>query len=331
MSTVMELVSSAVRGVIIAPRGKKLVIADLSNIEGRALAWLAGEDWKLKAFRQFDRGIGHDLYKLAYAKAFEIAPEEVTKDQRQVGKVMELMLGFQGGVGAFLTGAATYGFDIEDLGERAYPSVPSDIWEEATNFRKWMHEKDPHFKQYGLSDKAFCVCDSLKRMWRAAHPAISTYWPELENACRYAILNPSETIICRMHKIRRDGAWLRIRLPSGRYLCYPSPQVMDGNITYMGINQYSRQWSRLNTYGGKLAENVTQAAARDVLASSMQPIEDAGYKIVLTVHDEIIAEAPDEPRYNTEHMASLMATCPNWAKDLPLAAAGFEGYRYRKD
>jgi DNA polymerase len=132
--------------------------------------------------------------------------------------------------------------------------------------------------------------------------------------------------------MRRDGAWLRIVLPSGRALCYPSPAVDEsGKVSYMGINQYSRKWQRLKTYGGKLAENITQAVARDVLASSMQPIEDAGYRIVLTVHDEIIAEAPDAPEFNPDHLASLMATAPSWAEGLPLAAAGFEAYRYRKD
>jgi DNA polymerase len=98
----------------------------------------------------------------------------------------------------------------------------------------------------------------------------------------------------------------------------------------MGVNQYSRKWSRLLTYGGKLAENITQGVARDVLASSMAPIEAAGYEIVLTIHDEIIAEAPDSPEFNPDHLAGLMSTSPHWAGGLPLAAEGFEAMRYRK-
>ena len=329
MSTVMDLTSSAIRGVIVAPAGKKLVVADLSNIEGRMLAWLAGEEWKLQAFRDFDLGKGADLYKLAYAKAFDVDPATVDKEQRQIGKVMELMLGYQGGIGAFLTGAATYGFDVEDLGRRALPSIPADVLEESREFLAWMRQKKRD--TYGLSDNAFMVCDSLKRMWRRAHSATSTWWPELERICIQAVQWPNETLTCRRHKIRRDGAWLRILLPSGRYLCYPSPQAEDNKLTYMGIDQYTRQWQRLKTYGGKLAENITQAAARDVLASSMQPIEDEGYEIVLTVHDEIIAEAPDTDQFTTGHMAALMSAVPSWAAGLPLAAAGFEGYRYRKD
>ncbi|KDC01369.1 DNA-directed DNA polymerase domain protein [Bordetella bronchiseptica D993] len=123
-ANVMELTSSAIRGCIVAPEGKKLVVADLSNIEGRMIAWLAGEDWKLAAFREFDDGAGPDLYKLAYAKAFAVSPDSVDKDQRQIGKVMELMLGYEGGVGAFLTGAATYGIDLDAMADAAWPSIP---------------------------------------------------------------------------------------------------------------------------------------------------------------------------------------------------------------
>ena len=327
---VMELTSSAIRGCIVAPPGKKLVVADLSNIEGRVLAWLAGESWKLQAFRDFDAGTGHDLYKLAYAKSFGIKPEAVTKDNRQVGKVQELALGYEGGVGAFLTFAAAYSIDLEAMGEQAIESIPQAILNEANSALAWTKlNKRPTF---GLSDRAWLVCDSFKRAWRYGHPAIASFWKELEQAATLAVSRPGVAYACRMLKLRRDGAWLRIRLPSGRSLCYPSPQVDDtGKLSYMGVNQYSRKWSRLKTYGGKLAENVTQAVARDVLAANMPRIEAAGYQIVLSVHDENLTEADDCDEFNAEHLASLMATAPVWADDLPLAAAGFEAYRYRKD
>lgn len=327
---VMELTSSAIRGCIIAPAGKKLVVADLSNIEGRVLAWLAGEEWKLQAFRDFDAGHGHDLYKLAYAKSFGIKPEDVTKDNRQVGKVQELALGYEGGVGAFLTFAAAYNIDLEAMGEQAYDAIPQNIMNEANSALAWT--KLNKRSTFGLSDRAWLVCDSFKRAWRYGHPATSSFWKELEQAAVLAVSRPGVTYTCRMLKLRRDGAWLRIRLPSGRCLCYPSPQVDEaGKLSYMGINQYSRKWSRLKTYGGKLAENVTQAASRDVLAANMPGIEAAGYQIVLSVHDENITEAPDTPDFNADHLAGLMATNPTWADGLPLAAAGFEAYRYRKD
>ncbi|MDE4693222.1 DNA polymerase [Klebsiella pneumoniae] len=344
---VMELTSSALRGCIMAPAGKKLVVSDLSNIEGRKLAWLAGEAWKLDAFRDYDTLIldesgapiwdaaakdykrrGPDLYKLAYAKAFNITPEEVTKYQRQIGKVMELGLGFGGGVAAFLTFALVYGLDLEELATAAMPNIPRDVQREA---KIWYDESVKRKATYGLSERVFIACDSLKRLWRRAHPETCDFWYQLERTVRAAIATPKKTLYCGYLKVRRDGAWLRIQLPSGRALCYPSPTIEKGNITYMGINSYSRKWQRLKTYGGKLVENVTQAAARDVLAGNMPLIEDAGYSIVLTVHDEVICEAPDTDDYTDVALSSLLSTNPEWAPDIPLNAGGFEAYHYRKD
>ncbi|MGJ0624126.1 DNA polymerase [Xenorhabdus bovienii] len=325
---IMQLTSSAVRGVIIAPAGKKLVVSDLSNIEGRMLAWLAGELWKLQAFRDNDAGIGADLYKLAYARAFNIEPDDVTKDQRQIGKVMELGLGYGGGVAAFVTFALTYGLDLDELATAALPSIPVSVQREAMSWYKKSVEQN---QTYGLSEKVFITCDSLKRMWRNAHTATVPFWYELEEAVKRAISSPNITIPCRKLRVRRDGAWLRVVLPSGRAVCYPSPRLDGGQISYMGTNPYSRKWQRLKTYGGKLVENVTQAAARDVLAGNMPLIEDAGYAIVLTVHDEVLTEAPDVLDYSHEHLSTLLAINPSWALDLPLNAGGFEAHRYRKD
>lgn len=327
---VIQLTSSAVRGCIVAPPGKKLVVADLSNIEGRGLAWLAGEEWKLKAFRDFDAGIGHDLYKLAYAKLFGINPKDVDGFMRQLGKVLELSMGYEGGVGAFVTFAAGYNLDLEDLGKRAYSNIPPNILAEARRAYSWTVLNRRSI--FGLSERAWLVCDSFKRMWRYAHPAIVSFWKEIEEACVRAICNPSETYQCRKVKVIKDGAWLRIILPSGRSLCYPGARLNDANkLSYMGVNQYSRKWGRIKTYGGKLAENITQAFSRDILAHSMPHAENAGYEIVLTVHDEDITEAPDTPEFNAKHLSSIMATPPAWALDIPLAAEGFEAYRYRKD
>lgn len=330
-SNVMEVASSAIRGCIVAPPGKKLVIADLSNIEGRALAWLAGEEWKLQAFREFDAGHGHDLYKLAYAKSFGVAPEAVTKDQRQVGKCQELALGYGGGVGAFATFAAAYGIDLEDLVGKVLPAADEELVAQARKFLDWSRSNDPKFNP-GMSDDAFIACDVVKRGWRAGHPAICAFWARVGQAFTDAIENPEHTFDCGTVKVRRDGNWLRIRLPSGRYLCYPSPQIDDkGRCTYLGMNQYTRKWERINTYFGKIAENITQAFARDVLAYDMPLIEDAGYKIVLSVHDELLTETPDSPEFSSDQLAALMSNVPSWAHGLPLAAAGFETPRYRKD
>ncbi len=327
---VMELTSSAIRGCVVAPKGKKLVITDLSNIEGRDQAWLAGEQWKLDAFRDFDAGTGHDLYKMAYAKAFGIHPSEVDGDMRQIGKVMELALGYEGGVGAFVTFASGYGMSIAELADAAWDAIPQDILAEANSGLAWA--KKNKRSTFGLSEREWIVCDSLKRVWRYAHPNIAAMWKALGEAVRRAIHQPGNTQDVRGLLIRRDGSWLRIRLPSGRYLCYPSPHVdQNGQISYLGMNQYSRKWSRLLTYGGKIFENICQAVARDVLAHNMPLIEEAGYEIVLTVHDEVLSEAPDTDEYNVDHLSRLLANNPPWAMDMPLAAAGFETYRYRKE
>ncbi len=334
---VMQLASSAVRGTIVAPKGKKLVIADLSNIEGRDQAWLAGESWKLRAFRDFDAGTGPDLYKLAYGKSFGVRPEDVTKDQRQVGKVQELALGYEGGVGAFVTFAAAYGIDLEALAAKAIRAIPAETLGQAHIMLQWHRDqgRNPP-SDFGLTDQAWLVCESFKLAWRRAHPAIAKCWEELRNAALQAVEWPGQTVPVLgaqegLLKVRRDGNWLRIGLPSGSVMCYPSPQVLDGSLTYMGMNQYSRKWSRLKTYGGKLFENVCQSVARDVMAHNMPAIEAAGYSIVLTVHDEVITEAPDTSDYGPAHLASLLASNPPWAPDMPLAAAGFETDRYKKD
>ena len=332
---VMGLARNAMRGAIIAPPGKKLVIADLANIEGRAGAWMAGEEWKLQAFLEYDAGHGPDLYNLAYAKSFNVDPDDVTKDQRQIGKVQELMLQYAGGVGAFVTGAATYGIDLADLARTAGPNIPGDVRIEAEGMWKWCHDPDTKRRLRfvcGLEREVFVVCDSLKRMWRREHPEIVSLWTDLEEATRQAIARPGNTVECRMFKLRREGAWLRIRLPSGNYLCYPSPQVADdGTISYMGMNQYSKTWCRISTYGGKIFENECQGVAGDVLKAGMPDIEAAGYEIVLTVHDSAMTETPDDPAFSAPALAAIITKPREWTTGLPLAAAGFETYRYRKD
>lgn len=171
----------------------------------------------------------------------------------------------------------------------------------------------------------------IKRGWREAHAEINALWKELEDMCKAAINNPGEAFECRKVKAMFHKNWLRIKLPSGNVMCYPGARLEGGKITYMGMNQYSRKWCRLNTYGGKILENITQSLSRDLLGHAMPLIEAAGYRIVLTVHDEVICEAPDSPEFNADHLSSLLATNPEWALDLPLAAAGFEAYRYKKE
>ncbi|MCX8005098.1 MAG: DNA polymerase [Burkholderiaceae bacterium] len=338
---VMRVTADVVRGCIVAAPGRKLVVADLSNIEGRVLAWLADEQWKLRAFADYDTVIGadergdpvrkgHDLYVLAYARAFNTAPQRVQKWQRQIGKVMELALGYEGGVAAFLTFAAVYQMDLAAMAQAVAQTAPADALADADGVWQWAQKNR---RTLGLSREVYVACEVLKAAWRAAHPCTVALWKAAGDGVRAAIMNQGQTFSIGQHlKARRDGAWLRIRLPSGRYLCYINPAVDDdGSITYFGVNQYTRQWGRIKTYGGKLVENITQAVARDVLASNMQAVERAGYPIVLSVHDELLTEPMDSAAFTAQGLAQLMATAPAWAAGLPLSAAGFEAHRYRKD
>ena len=136
---------------------------------------------------------------------------------------------------------------------------------------------------------------------------------------------------CRRLKVRVDGSWLRIGLPSGRALCYPNIRLKGDTITYTGFNQYTKQWGTVSSYGGKFFENVTQAVAADILFGAMPAIEAEDYLPVLHVHDEIVSETPDAEDFTAARLCELMCADQGWNAGLPLAAAGFETYRYRKD
>ena len=323
-----EVASNAVRGCVISPPGKTLLVADLANIEGRVVAWLAGEQWKLDAFRAYDEGTGPDLYKLAYARAFDIPTEDVTKPQRQIGKVMELMLGYEGGVGAFVTGGAGYGIDLDEMAAAARDSIPEDVWLEAAHLYEFMarNKRNTH----GLVPMTWQACDSLKRLWRRKHPRIVRFWETTLGACLNAVRSPDTLFYCNPSgtvTADRKGNWLRVRLPSGRYLCYPGARVDDDKLSYLGQNPYTRQWGRIGTYGGKLVENITQAVARDCLAFGALDAEDHGLDPVLHVHDEIICESADG---TVDDLVACMVRARSWTDGLPLAAAGFETNRYEK-
>jgi len=366
---VMDFCRTAVRGAIIAKPGHKLIVADLANIEGRKAAWVADEQWKLQAFRDYDTILrigpngkpvrkGLDLYIKAYAASFNVDPELVPKDgsERQIGKVEELMFQYGGGVGAWLTGAATYGIDLDAMTEAVWPTLPRWAIDGAQGYLNKLYE--PCVERYskrlkkgmgqpeaaamfhaeqskarlGLAEKTWLTCDAIKRMWRAANPMIASYWDELEEAFRNAIQFPTETFEARMIRVRRDGAWIRVRLPSGRYLCYLNPKIeKDGSITVTGFNQYTRQWGRISTYGGKLFENVIQAVACDQLLDAEELIENSNYPVVFDVHDEVVCEVPDTSDYSLNAVLEMLTADFGWNRGCPLAAAGFETDRYHKE
>ena len=340
--------ANAMRGVIQATEGKKIVSSDLSNIEGRVGAWLSGEQWKLDAFADYDvvmpEGEGYqqsdgswrkgpDLYVLAYSKAFGVGPILVDKTMRLIGKVMELALLFGGGVGAFLSFAEIYRIDLEEMARNAISTLPTDARAEAERMLVWRKRKG--ITTYGLSDLAYVVCQAFVSMWREAHPATASYWPEIEAAAKKAIQNPGVEVVARKLKFLRQGAWLRMMLPTnpeeGHSVCYPSPRIEDGKISYLGVSQYTRKFERIGTHGSKTFENAVQAVARDVMFYNKLKIEDAGFEIILPVHDELNAEAPlNKPHLTAELLSALLSKNPPWLEGCPLSASGFEAQRYRK-
>jgi len=294
----MDVISSCLRGFICAAPGHDLVACDYSNIEGRVLAWLAGEEWKLQAFRDYDNGTGPDLYNLIYSESFRIPVETVTKAQRQIGKVEELAFGFGGGVGAGQSMAKIYGVDVPDA-----------------------------------------TIDEWKNLWRGKHPKTRAFWQNIEKAAIDAVLNPGGIFSAghkdRPCKFRKVGSFLWCQLPSKRVICYPYPKITVGKfggdaLSFMAVNAVTKKWELTDTYGGSLAENVTQATARDILAHAMPVCEEAGYPIIFHVHDEIVAEVPSHAG-TLDEFTTLLTTLPAWAKDLPVTATGWRGNRYRKD
>lgn len=184
---------------------------------------------------------------------------------------------------------------------------------------------------YGLEMSDARALEIVKA-WRKKNKHIVELWYETERAAIRAAEQPGLRVEAAGGKLvfQRDGSWLRLRLPSGRCLCYPGVAVEEGKLTYMGVNQYTRKWERLHTYGGKLIENATQGGARDVLAHNMAEAEAAGFEITLTVHDELVTETIDSGQFTSERLSAIMSTVPPWATGLPLAASGWEGLRYRK-
>jgi len=327
---ILGLASSALRGLLIAAPGCKLVVSDLANIEGRIIAWVAGETWKLEAFAAFDRKEGPDLYKMAYARTFNIDPQEIgDEDQRrQIGKVMELALQYYGGVGAFCSMAETYGLRLESLAESAWPVIPRDFKSLA---QAGWHKAVKRKRTYGLEERIWTVCHALVLMWRAAHPAICNFWETLDSACKMATKVKGKEYKVGPHiSVSRIANWLRIRLPSGRYLCYPAPRGDDYTSSFLGVDTYTRQWKRISTYSGKRTQNIAEGIGVDVLMDGLLAADEEGYNPVLSVHDEAITEPPDEERYGEKGLSAILVGSSLWADGLPLAAKGFTTYRYRK-
>lgn len=291
-----DTLSQLIRTAIIAPEGKLLCISDFSAIEARVLAWLAGEKWVLEAF---DRG--EDIYCATASGMFHVPVEKhgANSHLRQKGKIAVLASGYQGGPNALISmGALKMGLTEEEL-----PDIVS--------------------------------------RWRKANPRIVDFWQKVENAALY-VMNTARPvgldrgIIFAREVSPSEGVdFLTIALPSGRKLFYPSP--------YISVNQFDREalhyrtqiganWGTNSTYGGKLTENITQAVARDCLAATITRLSNAGYRITMHIHDEVVIEIPEEGADETlEKVNAIMSEPLPWAPGLHLTAAGFTSKYYMKD
>lgn len=295
---VLNAISDCLRGFIIAAPGHDLIASDFANIEGRVLAWLAGEAWKLQAFRDQDAG-GTGVYELAYARAFGIQPEDVTKDQRQMGKVMELALGYQGGVGAFQTMAKTYGVKVSD--------------EKADELKTRWREAHPNIVRYWYDVE------------RAALDAV-LHAGTVVPVRNIRFKTKGSFLFCQLP----SGRLLVYPYPRVEQIQTPWGDLKDG-VTIMGENSLTKKWERLKFYGGKWVENIDQAVSRDLLAAAMIRIDSPERPVVMHVHDEIVAEVPaTAPESELKTVEKMMAEVPAWAAGLPVATEGWRRSRYGK-
>lgn len=289
---VPDVLSQLVRTAIVAEDGCRFLVDDYSAIEARVIAWLAGEKWRQEVFAH-----DGDIYCASASAMFGVPVEKhgVNGHLRQKGKIAELALGYGGGIGALKAmGADKMGLTDEELAE-------------------------------------------IVAKWRKASPAIGRFWWDVDAAARQAIRNPGEMVEIRQGRLRfhcRFGA-LFIELPSGRHLVYIHPRLGQNrfggeSILYSGMEQGTRAWGTLETYGGKLVENIVQATARDCLAAAMLRLTKAGYRILMHVHDEVIMEMPKD-RGSLEEVTRIMSQNEPWEKGLIKNADGFEDIYYRKD
>lgn len=336
LGPVPTVVASCLRGCLIASEGKTLRVADYANIEGRKLAWLAGEQWKIAAFQAYDEGHGTDMYKVTAGGLFGTDPDNVDDDGRQIGKVCELSMGYEGGVGAFDSMAANYKLKI---GEH-YDTVTRAADPEHVDRAEWAWGAYGHKNPLGLGERTWIAAETVKLAWRAKHPAVVQFWADTQEAAIEAVKFHKPTQAGPLgFSLRSHGGvqFLRMRLPSGRYLYYCQPRVRRvkvfgrerDQLTYWGVDRYTRKWSQQSTYGGDLVQSATQASARDLLAVAILRSEKHGYPVLLTVHDEIIAET-DADYGCQEEFEAVMAEVPPWAQGCPVAVEGYSATRYRK-
>lgn len=296
--SIPDTLSQLIRTAFIAPPGHILIDADFSAIEARVISWLAGEEWRLEVFRTHGK-----IYEASASQMFGVPLELIKKGNpeyalRQKGKVAELALGYQGSTGALINmGALDMGIPEEDL-----PDIVT--------------------------------------RWREANRRIRDLWYKMDAAAVQIItqggaVGVNNVVIAREFNYEQGTDCMTITLPSGRKLYYIEPQIGQnqwGNpsISYMGMDQTTKKWKRIETYGGKLVENCVQAIARDCLAQAIEHLEAAGLPVIFHIHDEVVIDCPPNAA-TLEDVVKIIAQPIPWAPDLPLGADGWVGQFFKKD
>ena len=296
--SIPDTLSQLIRTAFIAPPGHILIDADFSAIEARVISWLAGEEWRLEVFRTHGK-----IYEASASQMFGVPLELIKKGNpeyalRQKGKVAELALGYQGSTGALINmGALDMGIPEEDL-----PDIVT--------------------------------------RWRETNKRIKDLWYKMDAAAVQIItqggaVGVNNVVIAREFNYEQGTDCMTITLPSGRKLYYIEPQIGQnqwGNpsISYMGMDQTTKKWKRIETYGGKLVENCVQAIARDCLAQAIEHLEAAGLPVIFHIHDEVVIDCPPNAA-TLEDVVKIIAQPIPWAPDLPLGADGWVGQFFKKD
>lgn len=294
---VVSSLAYALRGMLKAAKGARLMSGDFNAIEARVILWLAGDDENMSVWAK-----GLDPYKEMAAVIYGISVSQVTKAQREVGKRAVLGCGFGMGPERFQSSCAEFGIEIDlELAKKAVAAY---------------------------REKCYMV---------------RNFWYDLERQCMKAVMAPGHLVKFRNLQFLKKGRFLFIRLPSGRKIAYADPRIStetktlkNGNtfvketLSFMAVHPKTGKWVREYTYGGKLAENVTQAVARDVMVDSMLRLERDGYPMVFSVHDENVAEVPFDNLRTLEDFTEKMSRVEPWAKGLPVRVDSWEGERYKK-
>lgn len=291
--SISDTLSQLIRTALLPEAGQRLIVSDFSAIEARVIAWFAGEEWRLKVFED-----GGDIYCQSASQMFKVpvVKHGINGELRQKGKVAELACGYGGGVNALIAfGADKMGMTDEEMAETV-------------------------------------------AMWRDASPNICNLWKSLENAAIKAITRKTSSV-SRLGNVRFDyeNGILWMNLPSGRRIAYWDAQYTPSKwkkgqkaISYMGTDQKTKKWTRLETWGGKLTENLVQATARDCLRDKMLALDEAGFDIRMHVHDEIVVTEPRDGK-TLEQMNAIMNAPLPWAEGLPLRGDGYYCDFYQKD